>query len=593
MPFLVSFLLTATLTPLVILGARRLGWVARPREDRWHSKPTALMGGIAIFAGCIVSWIIYVPRNIQFPVALAAAAIFVLGLIDDRYTLRPHIKIIGQVTAAGIVIFGGVKLDSLPAVLAIPFTLFWIVGITNAINLLDNMDGLAAGISAIAALTMSLYCFGDGLGALASAGFAIAGSCTAFLLFNFHPAKIFMGDCGSMFLGFSLATLSLQGIHRSAPNLFLELLVPVAILAVPIFDTTLVSIARTLHGRSISQGGRDHSSHRLFALGLSERGTVVALYVLTSMFGGLALLSTRVPLLVVLPFAALLFTLLIVLGMYLGILKVYSDQSVLPANFRRLGGTVLFKKQMLQVLIDVQLACVAFAGANLLRFDGKLPSDISKTMVIVLPFVVVSKLVGLSICKAYRGVWRYAGMTDALTAFGGSTIGTVICALAILAFTQFEGVSRSALIIDWLLFSLLAIMGRTWYLVFRHLFGMIPARTGDRVLILGADPQAVVLAHRLRDPQSPRRAQVLGILDDDPGKHGRSLDGVKVLGPIESLPQLVISRGVTYCLLGVPEHSERAREIVGFCQANEIRVFDGMGSAVVSAESPGLAVVHS
>src|SRR5262249_26774038 len=160
----------------------------------------------------------------------------------------------------------------------------------------------------------------------------LTGACAAFLLFNFNPARIFMGDSGSMFLGFSLATLALQGIHRSAPNLVLSLLVPVAILAVPIFDTALVSVARTLNGRSISQGGRDHSSHRLFALGLSERGTVISLYVLTSLFGGLALLSTQVPLLVVLLLAALLFTLLIVLGMYLGILKVYTENTAIPGN---------------------------------------------------------------------------------------------------------------------------------------------------------------------------------------------------------------------------------------------------------------------
>jgi UDP-GlcNAc:undecaprenyl-phosphate GlcNAc-1-phosphate transferase len=311
------------------------------------------------------------------------------------------------------------------------------------------------------------------------------------------------------------------------------------------------------------------------------------------MFGSLALLSTQVPLLVVLLLAALLFTLLIMLGMYLGILKVYSEKSGLPDNFRKLGGTVLFKKQMLQVLIDVQLACVAFAGANLLRFDGSLPADISNTMVTALPFVVIAKLVGLALCRSYRGVWRYAGMTDALTAFGGSTVGSIITAVALLAVTQFHGISRSSLIIDWLLFTLLAIGGRTWYLIFMHLFAMLPVRSGEKVLILGADPQAVVLAHKLRDPQSPRRAHVLGILDDDPGKHGRSLDGVTVLGPISSLPDLVAASEVTCCLLGVPQHSRRGQEIIAFCTENDIPVFGGLGAGEITTDTNAYAIVHS
>src|SRR5687767_6272062 len=139
--FLVSFFVTALLTPLVILVARRLGWVSAPREDRWHSRPTALMGGIGIFAGTFAAWFA-VGGNVDIaPVAVPAAGIFLLGLVDDRRGLRPHVKLIGQVAAAAALVAAGVRFESLPFALSLPLTLFWIIGITNAVNLLDNMDG--------------------------------------------------------------------------------------------------------------------------------------------------------------------------------------------------------------------------------------------------------------------------------------------------------------------------------------------------------------------------------------------------------------------------------------------------------------------
>src|SRR5262245_42128815 len=140
MSFLIGASVTILFTPFVILFARRLGWVAKPREDRWHTRPTALMGGVAIYVATMVGWIAFVHRESLATLAVASTAIFFLGVLDDRISLRPHIKLIGQVAAAGVVILGGIKVDALPIVLSIPFTLFWIVGITNAVNLLDNMD---------------------------------------------------------------------------------------------------------------------------------------------------------------------------------------------------------------------------------------------------------------------------------------------------------------------------------------------------------------------------------------------------------------------------------------------------------------------
>lgn len=589
LPFLISFALTALCTPLVILLARRMGWVARPREDRWHSKPTALMGGIGIFAGTTAAWaVIAVTTEGQkgggagaiLPIALPAAAVFLLGAIDDRITLRPHVKLIGQVAAVAAMIVGGVKFEALPPWIGLPLTFLWVVGITNAINLLDNMDGLAAGVAAISAAAMAAYCIGEhgGLGGAAvtaQAAFALAGGCAAFLIFNFKPARIFMGDCGSMFIGFSMAALAVQGTYRSAPNLMLSLLVPVAVLAIPIFDTTLVAIARTLHGRKISQGGRDHSSHRLVALGLSERATVLVLYCLTALFGGLALASTQMRLLGVAAIGVLLLCGLAALGLYLGFLRVYTDEARVPTHVRVLGGILLHKKQYLQVMIDLVLIPVAFVGAHLLRFEGELPGPLTQAVLAAIPAVLAAKLIGLGLCRAYRGVWRYAGLTDALAAGLGSTAGSLLALAAIGLFGGFKagstGISRAALCIDWLLFTVLAIGARLGYVALRELFGLVPPKHGPRVIILGAGPEAVPLVQRLRDPHATQRAQVVGILDDDPDKHNRSMNGVRVLGPLDDLPGLLERLDMT-CLLGVSPHSRSAGRIMDYCRERGIPV---------------------
>lgn len=583
-PFLLSLLYTALLTPAVIWLARRLNWVARPRDDRWHQRPTALMGGIGIFLGTVAAWLLTGSLTAVAPVAVPAAFIFLLGAVDDRLRLRPHSKLIGQLAAAGVLILSGVTFPALPHALAVPATLFWVVGITNAVNLLDNMDGLAAGVCGIAALAMAGCCILEGDMATAVLALALAGACAGFLIYNFNPARIFMGDCGSMFLGFTLAALGVRGTYRIASDLMLSLLVPVAILAIPIFDTTLVSVARTLHGRSISQGGRDHTSHRLVTLGLSERGTVIAFYIFAALFGGVALLATRESLPVVLLVAVLLFIGLMVIGLYLGLLKVYGEDAEVPPHVRILGGTVLFKKQVLQLLLDMMLIPIALLGAQLLRFEGTLPDDITKSMLTLFPVVLVAKLTGMHLCKAYRGVWRYAGMVDVLAAVAGSTVGSLLAAGCLWALTGFMNVSRAALIIDWMFFTLLAVAARLGYVALQHVFGMLSPREGPRVLILGAGAEALTLIRRLRDPFSPDRAQVVGILDDDEGKRGRSVNGVPVLGGLDTLPAKLAEHGVTRCMLGQSPYSAEGEAILARCRQHGVSVYYDMAAPAPVAE---------
>jgi UDP-GlcNAc:undecaprenyl-phosphate GlcNAc-1-phosphate transferase len=589
-PFLISMLLTALLTPCVIVVARRQGWIARPRADRWHSRPTALMGGIAIFLGTLTAWLITGHLPSLLPVLVPAIGMFLLGLVDDRIAeLLPHQKLIGQVAAGAVLIIGGVQFRAVPPLLALPLTLFWVVGITNAVNLLDNMDGLAAGVCGLSALVLAGYSLRVGAPGTAAPVLALAGGCFGFLIYNFNPAKIFMGDCGSMFIGFSLAALAVQASNRSASHVLLSLLVPVAVMAIPIFDTTLVAITRGLNGRPIFPGFRDHSSHRMVALGLSERSTVLLLYGLAALFGGLALLATRLPILVVLLLTVPLLMGLLALGFYLGFIKVYPEKARANPPLR-LRWYLRRPAQFLQAALDLVLIPAAFVGAHELRFEGDWPAFIARGVAAALPLVLVAKLVGLVLCRSYRGVWRFAGPADALSAAAGSTVGSLLALLLLAAFVGFGHLSRAALVIDWLALTMLVVVSRTGYLFLQELFGRLSPPHGQRVIILGAEREALALIWKLRDPLSPQRVHLLGILDDDPRKQGRTLNGVPVLGPLCELPKLMESKDATLCLLGVSRFSAAGAAIRDFCYQQRIPVHRDLDSLhAIQVDDPVVA----
>src|SRR5437763_4125199 len=292
-PPAVSLGIALALTPVVRALAPRMGFVARPKTDRWHKRSTAMMGGVAIWSAVIVTYLTLVPHSRQGWVVVGASSfLFFVGLVDDILHAKPYQKLIGQDVGAAIAVNYGLALPwtrSLSVNMVI--TIFWLIGITNATNLLDNMDGLATGIASIASafLTLSFIANNQPTEALMMAVFAAA--LLGFLIYNSHPASIFMGDCGSMFIGFFLASMALvngSGGGRSR-SVVAVLAVPVLVLVVPIFDTTFVTLMRTMAGRAPSQGGRDHTSHRLVALGLSERHAVWMLYSFAAAAGALAI----------------------------------------------------------------------------------------------------------------------------------------------------------------------------------------------------------------------------------------------------------------------------------------------------------------
>src|SRR3954452_22870903 len=238
----VAAILSIVCTLAVRSFAVRHDFVAKPKSDRWHKKPTAMLGGVAIFAATAIAYLLFVPRtNASLVVMGASAFLLLVDLVDDLFSIRPYQKLIGQLIGAGVLVLYGLKVPLTGfEIVDIWLTVFWVIGITNAINLLDNMDGLAAGISAIAAFSLALNFSANGLTNELLLTSALIGALVGFLIFNFNPASIFMGDCGSMFIGFLLSSsVLLNQVGGRSRGIFAILAVPVLVLFVPIFDTTL------------------------------------------------------------------------------------------------------------------------------------------------------------------------------------------------------------------------------------------------------------------------------------------------------------------------------------------------------------------
>jgi UDP-GlcNAc:undecaprenyl-phosphate GlcNAc-1-phosphate transferase len=324
-----SFLLSVLLTPLAAALARRTGAVAKAKSDRWHSRPTPMLGGIAFTIAALVAVAVFVPlRREYFVVIAGSAGLFLTGLIDDFLHIKPYQKLLCQLLAAVLVVGFGLILPWTPyATVNVFITLFWLVGITNAVNMLDNMDGLAAGVAAIAAVFLALNFLDNGQPSAALMLIALAGALAGFLVYNRYPASIFMGDCGSLFIGFFLASMALatRGGGGRSRSVVAVLAVPVLVLVVPIFDTTFVTVMRKLAGRAASQGGRDHTSHRLVALGLSERRAVWMLYSFAAAAGIIAILVRKAPLTLSVGAIALFTLVLTLTGLRLARVRVYDD----------------------------------------------------------------------------------------------------------------------------------------------------------------------------------------------------------------------------------------------------------------------------
>lgn len=442
-PFVAGLLIAMALVPLCRLIAHRTGIVARPRNDRWHRGTVPLLGGVAI-AGAVFFGAVITGAAAQVIVPLSAAmAIFAVGLVDDVLALKPTTKLIAQIGMAATLVYFGYRLNWLDSrLLDSVLTMVWVVGMTNAFNLLDNMDGLCAGTALIVAVMLIAGLAGGAASERAGPEVTflalLAGAVAGFLVFNFPPASIFMGDSGSLMLGFSLATLTLghEGVRGSRSDVLSVIAVPVFVLLIPIFDTTLVTVSRLLSGRSPAMGGRDHSSHRLVAIGLSERAAVFVLWALAAVGGGIGVLLRNTSEDWSLAVGGLFLLAMCVFAVYLARVHVYED---LPdaARVTPLWGEFMYKQRVAEVLLDFCLVGLAYYAVNQWYFDPEAYLRNAENFYRSLPIVLAGQLVAFFAIGLYRGAWQYEGPKDSLLIVKGVALGTLGAQLFIIAIYRY------------------------------------------------------------------------------------------------------------------------------------------------------------
>jgi UDP-GlcNAc:undecaprenyl-phosphate GlcNAc-1-phosphate transferase len=554
--------------------AARVGLVTVPREDRWHRRPVPLLGGVAIMSSTAVTLMgSGALRGRLLSLVLASLAMGIVGLVDDVRPMRPPVKLVAQIVLAGFLVEADLllRLTHVPLV-DVLLTLFWVVGITNAFNLLDNMDGLAAGMAAITgAFRLSVFLI-EGNAAAATVAATLTGAVLGFLVRNFPPARIFMGDAGSLFLGFFLAGLCLvQEAAYYSRGVAAVLAVPVLLMSIPIFDTTFVTVTRLFAGRRVSQGGRDHTSHRLVALGVTERRALAVLYGLSGLGGTFSLLAYRYGVGHSAVLSALLVVGLALLGAYLAQVEV---TRAAPARAERavvrLVQDLPYKRHVATILVDLVLAVTAYYAAHLLRFEDAFAAHRPMLVATVIP-MIVCQVVAMALFGAYGGIWRYASVADLIRLARGVTAGTGAGVLYLAFATRLEGLSRTVFVLDWILLLLLVGASRVSF----RLLGEVlrgPRPGARRVIIYGAGDGGELTLRELRNNPALER-EAIGFIDDDRAKVGTRIHGVPVLGDLDELDGVLAARQIDEVLVASQKiPAARVRQLQATCSARGVSV---------------------
>ncbi len=635
----VAFGICLLCIPLVRIYCYRTGRLAIPRDDRWHKKPTPSLGGVAIFTAFVASLLLaclllqfkffhlqsitngradFDPLR-QWGFLAGSVFIFGLGLYDDFKHIPPPAKLVGQIIAATIVVTLGYTSgfftprfanNQAAQLLNVILTFIWLVGITNAINLLDNMDGLASGISLITVTLLGFMFWRVGNYGLALVSAALAGSLIGFLLRNYPPASIFMGDSGSMFIGFTLASLAIAR-QPQASNVVAILGVPTLLFMLPILDTILVIFTRLLRGESPVRGGRDHTSHRLIAFGLKERQALWVLYSV-ALFSGIAAIAVEsigywlsIILIPVLVIALALAT------AYLGGLKVTPTRAPVepggtpgpqgeiegakgldnqPGAFARVMLNLTYKRRLLEVVLDFVIIVLAFYLAFVGRFGLLIGDAHLAQFVLALPVVVAIAYLSFFLNGVYRGVWRYVGLDEIMRYFKASASCMVVTFSGVYFLYSIRSpvgdppaseVYPPALFILFAVFLFLGLAAsRSSFRIMDRFAGLRARYASEPVLIYGAgDAGEMALRWILMNPQFNYRP--IGFIDNDLLKMGRNIHGVMILGGCDRLEAifnqqpvkgLIIALGEEYSGAIVDEAHPAARDSAFVISANAAEI---------------------
>ncbi len=551
-PFILSFFLSVVSIPIVRRLSFRTDKIVFPREDRWNSRPTPTLGGVAMFFAFIGTILLYSLINqdwgwikLHWSLVVTSIMMFGLGLVDDFKRISPPKKLAGQIIAAVIVVFfGRYIIDFFPWPVAnIILTIFWLVGITNAINLLDNMDGLAGGVALIASIVLSFF-FGSGSEYfLLVLSLSLCGSILGFLIFNFPPAKIFMGDSGSMFLGFTLAALSIAR-RTQASNIFAVVGVPTLIFLLPIIDTTLVTITRVLRGQSPTQGGTDHTSHRLIAFGLSERQAVIVLYGIALMSGlaaaGLEALDYDLSL-VLIPVLLIGLTLF---AAYLARLKVVPNPTNNQGAMTRFIVSMAYQRRLFEMLFDLMLIGTSYYLAYWTRYGLDMTIESMGLFLRSWPMILLSAYFSFFIFRVYRGVWRYVGISDLVRYIGAVFVSALLGYITVKIIYPQQSYTLDVFFL-YAIFLFLGLAGsRSSFRIFDRIYSRAyKSSEHANILIYGADDTGeIALRWILRNRELGWTP--VAFLDEDTLMKGQYIHGVQVMGGVENLGEVLRMRNI-------------------------------------------------
>ena len=566
--FVVAVAVTIAAGALVRRYAPAVGGVVPPRPDRWHSAPTPTMGGIAIAIGTAGGFLAVANRpDVVFsvtmwaPVALAALAMFVVGVLDDRLQLSPLAKLVSSLAIGAFLVFaltGTEPEGAVPTIYTLVATV-WFAGICHAMNLLDNMDGLAAGVGLIAAAFLA-FLLGPSMGpGIVLLLVSLAGSLLGFLYWNRNRARLFMGDCGSLFIGAVLAAASIVPVFNTRLAFISPSVIIVLVLVVPLFDTGFVLVLRRLAGRKASKGGTDHVSHRLVSLGFSDRSAVRIMYLLGLIGGGTAwVLIAYSGVEPMLPLVALFGVIVTLVGIYLARVPAYNAEDFIAlqkSSFAPFLKDLAFRWHAGEVMLDLVLITVCYYVAYRLRFDGEDLDNFLPYFTASLPVVLGCKLTSLYVSRLYQRSWETFGLRDVAVVVRGVGLGTVFSVLTMAYLYRLQGFSRAVFVLDAMLLTIAIVATRASFRAM-NLVASTRNKRSRRVLVYGAGAFGQTLVREMR-ANTHWNMNPVAFLDDDPMKAHRWIMGVPVRGALGELETVVRRYGVDEIVLSSPSVNGR------------------------------------
>jgi UDP-GlcNAc:undecaprenyl-phosphate GlcNAc-1-phosphate transferase len=519
------------------------------------------MGGVAIALGTLAGALVLAVRpdlaaglEVWLPVLLASFAMLIVGVLDDRLQLSPLAKLVASLIIGAFLVFTLSTAE--PAGLPWGYTLLatvWFAGLCHAMNLLDNMDGLAAGVALVSASFMAALLpeqLGTGLVVVVV---GLCGALLGFLYWNRPPARLFMGDTGSLFIGGLLASASLVPVLRASDSVGGASLLVVLIFVVPLFDTGFVLVLRRLAGRSATRGGTDHVSHRLVSLGFSGRSAVRILYLVGITGGVTAWILKTFGVEQMIPVAVLFAVVLMLCGIYLARVPAYNAEDFIAlqkSSFAPFLKDLTFRWHAGQVMLDLVLITACYYLAYRLRFEGEDLAIFLPSFTLSLPVVLGVKLLSLYVSGLYQRSWETFGLRDLAAVGRGVGLGSVMSVLTVAYLYRFEGFSRGVFILDALLLALAVVATRASFRMM-SLVAATRSKRSRRVLVYGAGAFGQMLVREMR-ANTGWNMNPVGFIDDDPMKAHRWITGVPVRGTIEELEQTLQRFSIDEVVLSSP-----------------------------------------